>query len=263
MDSVRLEYLDGLATITLDRPERHNAFDDALIDELTQVLDEVGTHEDVSVVILTGAGRSFSAGADLGWMRRMADASEADNVRDAHALARLMRRLYELPKATIARVNGAAYGGGVGLVACCDIALADSQAKFGLTETRLGLVPAVISPYVMAAIGIRQARRYFLTAEIFDAHAAARIGLVHEVVATESLDAAVATQVELLRRAGPEAVVAAKRLAMRVAGLDADYLDRQDQENSALIARLRASDEGREGLAAFLSKRTPAWVATG
>lgn len=253
-----IEDAAGVRTLRLQRPTLHNAFDARLIAELTAALEQAGDDPAVRVVVLAGAGASFSAGADLQWMRGMAAASEAENRRDAEALARLMRTLDELPRPTLARVHGAAYGGGVGLVACCDIAIGSDQARFGLTESRLGLLPAVISPYVIAAIGARQARRWFASAETFDAATAQAIGLLHEVVPAEALDDALARQIRLLLAAGPQAVGAAKALVRDVAGChDRDRLDR---DNAALIARLRVSAEGQEGLSAFLDKRTPAWV---
>ena len=179
----------GVATLTLNRPERHNAFDDALIATITESLERLGADASVRAVVLRSTGKSFSAGADLEWMRRVAQYDEAANRADAAALARLMHTLDRLPKPTLALVQGAAYGGGVGLVACCDIAIASDSAKFALTEVRLGLIPAVISPYVIQAIGPRQARRYFTTAEIIPAARAAEIGLVHEVVPPAELDA--------------------------------------------------------------------------
>ncbi len=247
--------------LTLDRPGLHNAFDAGLIARLTAALEAAGADDGIRAVVLAGAGASFSAGADLNWMRDMASAGEAENREDALALARLMRTLDELPKPTIARVHGAAFGGGVGLVACCDIAIGVPAAKFGLTESRLGLLPAVISPYVVAAIGPRQARRYFTTAEVFDAAQALRIGLLHEVVEPAALDAAVERQVALLLRAGPVAAAAARRLVRDVA-LEPDR-DRLDRANANLIAALRVSAEGQEGLSAFLDKRRPAWTPDG
>ena len=250
----------GVLHLRMDRPALHNAFDAALIAELTAALAEAGGDASLRAVVLSGAGASFSAGADLNWMRGMAAAGEAENREDALALARLMRTLDELPKPTVARVNGAAFGGGVGLVACCDIAIGLAGAKFGLTESRLGLLPAVISPYVVAAIGPRQARRWFATAEIFDAAEALRIGLLHEVAAdVDALDRAVERQVALLLKAGPVASAAAKQLVRDVA-LQPDR-DLLDHANAALIAALRVSLEGQEGLSAFLDKRTPTWVA--
>ena len=258
-DSLLIERSGATLTLRLNRPDLHNAFDAGLIAELTAALRQAGNDPDVRVVVLAGEGRSFSAGADLHWMRGMAAASEADNRIDALALAALMRTLDELPKPTIARVQGAAFGGGVGLVACCDIAIGVDTARFGLTESRLGLLPAVISPYVVAAIGPRQSRRWFATAEQFDAAAALQMGLLHQVVAAGQLDAAVAGQVSLLQKAGPIAAASAKRLVSQVlASHDRDALD---AANADLIARLRVSAEGQEGLGAFLEKRSPGWAA--
>ncbi len=247
-----------VARLRLDRPDLHNAFDAGLIAALTAALEQVARDADVRAVVIEGAGASFSAGADLNWMRAMAGASEVENRDDAMALARLMRTLDELPKPTIARVHGAAFGGGVGLVACCDIAIGVPEAKFGLTESRLGLLPAVISPYVIAAIGPRQARRWFATAEIFDAEQAHRMGLLHEVAPAAELDAAVDRQIGLLLKAGPFAAADAKRLVREV--LAEPDRDRRDHDNATLIAALRVSTEGQEGLSAFLDKRPPAWV---
>ena len=256
-DSLSLRHDGPVARLRLDRPALHNAFDAELISALTSALEALASAADVRVVVLEGAGRSFSAGADLNWMRGMAHAGEAVNRADALALAGLMRTLDALPKPTIARVHGAAFGGGVGLVACCDIAIGTPEATFGLTESKLGLLPAVISPYVIAAIGPRQARRWFATAEIFDAAEAHRIGLLHQVVDAGLLDAAVQRQVDLLLKAGPIATVQAKSLVRRVAqGGDAAAID---ESNADLIARLRISEEGQEGLSAFLGKRKPAW----
>jgi methylglutaconyl-CoA hydratase len=257
-DSLLIERAGPVARLRLNRPELHNAFDAELIATLTSALDRLGTDRAVRVVVLEGAGASFSAGADLNWMRDMAVASEAANRDDALALARLMRCLDALPKPTIARVHGPAFGGGVGLVACCDIAIAAPEAKFGLTEARLGLLPAVISPYVVAAIGARHARRYFASAEIFDAAEAHRIGLLHEIVAADRLDAAIQRHIALLLKAGPIASASAKRLVADAARqADRDALD---AANAGLIARLRVSPEGQEGIGAFLEKRPPAWV---
>ena len=246
-----------VARLRLNRPALHNAFDAVLIAALTGALEAVANDGSVRVVVLEGDGASFSAGADLNWMRGMAAASEAANRDDALALARLMRTLDELPKPTIARVHGAAFGGGVGLVACCDIAIGAPEAKFGLTESKLGLLPAVISPYVIEAIGARQARRWFATAEIFDADTALAIGLLHAVVPADRLDAAVQRQIDLLLKAGPVAAAQAKALVRRVTA-HGDR-DRHDADNADLIARLRVSPEGQEGLGAFLDKRKPGW----
>jgi methylglutaconyl-CoA hydratase len=254
MSAIRIDLTGPVARLALARPDIHNAFDDALIAELTSALVALGADDAIRVVVLTGEGASFSAGADLGWMRRMAQASENDNREDARRLATLMRTLDELPKPTISRVNGAAFGGGVGLVACCDIAIGADAAKFGLTETKLGLVPAVISPYVIAASGARHARRLFLTAQLFDAREAERIGLLHRAVPAGELDAAVEAELDRLLAAGPLAVREAKALVRRIAR-GADH----DVANAELIARLRVSPEGQEGLAAFFDKRKPAW----
>ena len=258
--SVQIADHAGIRELRLNRPDVHNAFDDRLIAELTAALHAAGEDPSVRVVVLTGVGASFSAGADLHWMRGMATASEADNREDSLRLAALMRTLQFLPKPTIARVNGAAYGGGVGLIACCDIAIGVSTAKFGLTEVKLGLVPAVISPYVIAAIGLRHARRLFLTGEIFDADMAAQIGLLHQAVPAEYLDDTVHNALKLLAKAGPLAQREAKQLAFGMHGFTATEADRIDHENAALIARLRVSAEGQEGLGAFLDKRAPKWA---
>ena len=251
---------DGpVARLRMTRAQVHNAFDAGLIAELTAALDTVAADPSVRVLVLEAEGASFSAGADLNWMRGMAAASEAENLQDSLTLARLMRTLDELPKPTIARVQGAAFGGGVGLVACCDIAIGVPDAKFGLTESKLGLLPAVISPYVIAAIGARHARRYFASAEMFDAAEAQRIGLLHQEVPMEQLDDAVQRQIDLLLKAGPVASASAKALVRAVVA-HADGA-RHDADNAALIARLRVSPEGQEGLSAFLDKRKPQWIA--
>jgi methylglutaconyl-CoA hydratase len=259
--SLQLADRAGVRTIAMNRPQVYNAFDDGLIAELTDALAAAGRDPAVRAVVLTGAGASFSAGADLHWMRGMAKASEAENREDSLRLAALMRTLQFLPKPTVARVNGAAYGGGVGLVACCDIAIGVDGAKFGLTEVKLGLVPAVISPYVIAAIGLRQSRRLFLTGELFDAPTAQRIGLLHQCVPAQELDGAVDAVLAAFAKAGPVAQAEAKRLALRVAGQDQAQAERIDRENAELIARLRVSAEGQEGLGAFLDKRAAAWAA--
>ena len=257
-ENLLIHHHGGVARLTLHRPELHNAFDAGLVAALTAALQTLGGDDTVRVVVVEGAGASFSSGADLNWMRGMVTASEQANRDDALALARLMRTLDELPKPTIARVNGAAFGGGVGLVACCDIAIGAVTAKFGLTESRLGLLPAVISPYVIAAIGARQARRWFATGEIFDAGEAQRIGLLHDVVNATALDTAVQRQVELLLQAGPHAAGQAKALVRRVTA-HGDR-ERHDADNATLIAQLRVSAEGQEGLSAFLDKRKPSWT---
>ena len=257
-DALHLHRDGPVARLRMTRAQVHNAFDAGLVAGLTAALAEIAADAGVRVLVLEAEGPSFSAGADLNWMRGMAAASEAENREDSLALARLMRALDELPKPTIARVQGAAFGGGVGLVACCDIAIGVPEAKFGLTEAKLGLLPAVISPYVIAAIGARNARRYFASAEIFDAAEALRIGLLHQVVAAEQLDDAVQRQIDLLLKAGPVASASAKRLVRDVASHSDGA--RHDADNAALIAKLRVSPEGQEGLSAFLDKRKPHWT---
>jgi len=247
----------GVATLTLNRPELHNAFDDYLISQLTAELRRLEAETAVRVVVLAARGKSFSAGADLNWMRRMATYSEEQNLRDARSLAELMRTLNGLGKPTIAKVQGAAYGGGVGLVACCDIAIATDTATFCLSEVKLGLIPAVISPYVVSAMGARQARRYFLSAERFDAVEARRTGLVHDVVPAAELDSRVDELLNTLAGNGPAAMVAAKDLIQAVSDRPLD--DTVIEDTARRIATIRASREGQEGLNAFLSKRKPAW----
>jgi methylglutaconyl-CoA hydratase len=249
---------DGVARITLTRPEVHNAFNDTLIGELTSVLAGLGTDQRVRAVVLAAQGRSFSAGADLKWMQRTAAYSEAENLKDARALARLMRTLNDLAKPTVALVQGPAIGGGVGLVACCDIAIAAETAKFALSEVKLGLIPAVIAPYVIAAIGQRAARRYVLTAETFSAAEALHLGLVHKVVPDEALEDIGRHMVAALLTGGPSAQVAAKELILEVSGRPFD--DDLMEYTAERIAHLRAAEEAREGIAAFLQKRKPRWV---
>ena len=245
----------GVAHVSLDRPERHNALSGPLIGALHAALDELARDPAVRVVVLTGAGPSFCAGADIGEMRRASDAAPADNQRDAMRISELLHRLDTLPKPTLARVHGNAFGGAVGLVAACDIAIASELAVFSLSEVRLGLAPAMISPYVLRAIGPRQARRYFLTGERFSAATAERIGLVHQVVAAERLDATVSETVSDLLAGAPGAQAECKQLIRHVTG----YAAGPDPELAAWIARLRAAPEGREGLSAFLDKRPPSW----
>ena len=243
--------------MTLNRPEQHNAFDDGMIAELIELLGQLEQDDRVRVLVLRAAGKSFSAGADLNWMRRMADYDLAQNTDDAMQLAELMRRLNCFPKPTIALVQGAAYGGGVGLIACCDIAIASKQALFCLSEVKLGLIPAVISPYVIEAIGARAARRFMLTAERFSAEQACRLGLVHQVVEAQELDKTLDSMLEFLLAAGPAAQAAAKDLIRAVSNqpIDSDII----QNCAQRIARIRATSEAREGLDAFLEKRKPNW----
>ena len=258
--AIRFETHGSVASITLARPTVHNAFDDALIAELTAALQAADADASVRAVVLTGEGATFSAGADLGWMRRMAAASEQENLDDSLRLAALMRTLNFLSKPTIARVNGSAYGGGVGLVACCDMAIGVDTAKFSLSEVKLGLVPAVISPYVLAAIGPRHARRLFTGAEVIDAGEARHVGLLHTVTSPADLDATVDRTLHFWAKGGPIAQREAKALALRMAGMTPESAERIDRENAALIARLRVSPEGQKGLTAFLEKSAPEWV---
>lgn len=249
----------GVMTLTLNRPEVHNAFDDRLIAGLVEALQQAEQDPEVRVVVLTGAGKSFSSGADLNWMRAMAGYSEADNYEDALRLAELMAVLNGLSRPTVARVNGHAFGGGVGLVACCDIAIAAQHARFALSEVRLGLVPAVISPYVVAALGERQARRFFLTGETIAADTACRLGLVHEAVPHEQLDDAMAEIIAALLAGGPFALKACKELVASISHHGATASQTLRKRTAELIAQLRVSAEGQEGLAAFLEKRRPGW----
>ncbi len=248
----------GVATVTLNRPEKHNAFDDAVIAELRSAFDDLAGRDEVRVVVLASQGKSFSAGADLGWMKRMAEYDYDDNHRDAQALAGMLQALAALPQPTIARVQGAAYGGAVGLVSCCDMAVASEAASFCLSEVKIGLIPATISPYVIRAMGERAARRYFTTAERFDAAEAQRIGLVSEVAAADTLDESVEGLVSILLQNGPLAVRASKALVVDFAGREIS--PELIEDSCGRIARIRVSEEGQEGLAAFLNKRKPAWL---
>ncbi len=259
MTSLVIERQGPLGLVTMNRPERHNAFDDELIGELTEALRSMEAEEGIRVVVLSGAGKSFCAGADLNWMKRIAGFSMDENRRDAMGLAALMRTLAHLRKPTIARVHGAAYGGGVGLVACCDVAVASHATIFSLSEAKLGLVPAVISPYVIAAIGERAARRYFLSAERFDAAEARRLGLVHEVTAGEGeMDRKIGLIADAMLACGPAAQREAKELIRAVA--NRPVTSELIQDTAERIAKIRSSPEGREGVAAFLDKRRAAWV---
>ena len=257
-DTLQTEINQGVGTIRMNRPDVHNAFDDVLIATMSAELRRLDVLPEARVIVLAASGKSFSAGADLNWMRRMAKYSQEENLRDGMALAGLMRTLDEMRKPTIARVQGAALGGGVGLVACCDIAIASMEAVFSLSEVRLGLIPSVISPYVIAAIGEREARRYFLSAERFDAVEARRIGLVHDVVDGGALDEAVAKMAGYLLKGGPQALAAAKKLIADMSRRPMD--DSLSAETARRIAAIRVESEGQEGLAAFFEKRPPAWT---
>jgi len=256
--TLRVDVREGVALVTLARPEVHNAFDDRSIAELTQALAALDADDAVRAVVLLGEGKSFCSGADLNWMRRMASYTRDENLADASALARMLKTLHSLSKPTIARVHGAAYAGGVGLVACCDIAFASQDATFALSEAKIGLIPATISPYVIAAIGARHARRYFLSAERFTAAEAFRIGLVHEIYPIDELDARINDFLGALLLCGPRAQVEAKLLIRAVAARPID--DGVIADTAVRIARVRGSPEGKEGVAAFLEKRAAAWV---
>jgi methylglutaconyl-CoA hydratase len=258
VSGIAIERSGAKATLFLNRPERHNAFDDSLIGELDAALAELAAEPAVRIVLLAGKGKSFSAGADLAWMKRMASYGQAENEADAMALADMLHRLDSLPKPTIAIVQGAAMGGGAGLVAACDIAIAAEDAQFAFSEARLGLIPAAISPYVLAAIGARAARRYFLTAERFDARQALALGLVSAVLPGAGLAAEADRIADLLIANGPAAMAEAKRLVADVSGRPVDQALRA--ETARRIAERRASAEGREGVAAFLEKRKPSWA---
>ncbi|QKV54456.1 enoyl-CoA hydratase/isomerase family protein [Comamonas antarctica] len=259
MSTLHITYDAGVARITLARPEIRNAFSDVAIADITQAFLTVGARADVLAVVLAAEGPAFCAGADLNWMRRMADYTRDENRDDAGKLAEMLRVIYECPKPTLARVQGDVYAGGMGLVAACDMAVAADTAGFCLSEVKIGLIPATISPYVIRAMGARAAHRYFLTGERFDAAEAHRIGFVHEVAGAGALDEKVDAMLKPLLSAGPAAVRACKQLVIDVAereiepGLIAATVEG--------IATIRASAEGKEGVQAFLSKRKPSWLA--
>jgi len=250
---------DHIARITLSRPEVRNAFNDAVIQELKAAFEAVGARDDVRAVVLAAVGPAFCAGADLNWMRRMADYTREENVADAGQLAAMLKTIYECPKPTIAAVQGDVFAGGMGLVAACDMAVSVDKATYCLSEVKLGLIPATISPYVIRAMGARASHRYFLTAERFSAQEAHRIGFVHELVGAEALEAKVNELAQALVSASPAAVRACKRLVQDVAEreIDADLIAATVQG----IADIRASEQGREGVHSFLQKRKPAWLA--
>jgi methylglutaconyl-CoA hydratase len=252
---------NAVAIVVLNRPEVHNAFNETLIAELTAALRAMDRDPDVRAIVLAGAGESFCAGADLHWMKKMAAFSPAQNLADANALAAMLATLDTLSKPTIARVHGAVFGGGVGLVACCDIAIGTQDAMFSFSEARLGLIPATISPYIIEAIGVRAARRYFLSAERFTAAEAYRLGLLHDLALAEELDARVNELLGTLLTAGPHAQAECKALLRAIANRPVDA--RMIVDTAQRIARARRSPEGREGVAAFLAKRKAAWVPRG
>jgi methylglutaconyl-CoA hydratase len=258
MSVLTMSVQSGVQTITLSRPDVRNAFNDEVIAELKNAFLAVAHNSEVRCVVLAAEGPAFCAGADLNWMRRMADYTHAENLADAGELAAMLSAIYSCPKPTIARVQGDVVAGGVGLIAACDMVVSVDTAHFCLSEVKLGLIPATISPYVVRAMGARAAHRYFLTAERFDAHEAHRIGLVHEVVSPEALDAQVAEWVRALVSASPNAVKACKKLLHDVAEREINAtLIRQTVEG---IADIRASSEGKEGVQSFLQKRKPNWL---
>ena len=258
MAALSIRYDGPRATITLTQPEVRNAFSDEVIAEITAAFTEVGARSDVRCVVLAAEGPAFCAGANLNWMRRMADYTREENIQDAGKLAEMLRVIYTCPQPTIARVQGDVYAGGMGLVAACDMAVSVDTAGFCLSEVKLGLIPATISPYVIRAMGARAAHRYFLTAERFDAAEALRTGFVHAVVGADQLDAKVDELARALTSASPNAVRACKKLVMDVA--EREINARLIAATVEGIADIRASDEGREGVQSFLQKRKPAWL---
>jgi len=254
---LRVEIEGGVATVTLNRPEVHNAFNEEVVIELTAAFAAIATDASVRVTVLTGEGKSFSAGADLHWMKRMVEYSREENLRDADAMAEMFATIDRHPKPVIAKIRGAAIGGGTGLVAVADIPIAAEGTCFAFSEARLGIAPAVISPYVLARIGAAHARRYFLSGERFDAARASAIGLISEVVPADKLDERVTAVAQEIARCGPEAVTASKRL---IFDLDSTTPATARALTAELIATLRASAEGQEGMQSFLDKRSPSWI---
>lgn len=248
----------GVATVTMNRPDKHNAFNEALIGDLTEAFGHLGRNPFVRVVVLTGAGKSFSAGADLNWMQEMANYSTEANLADATRLADMLHALDSMPQPTVAKVNGAAYGGAIGLIGACDIAVAANDAVFGITEVRLGLIPSVIAPYVLRTVGPRHARRFALTGASFGAEEARHIGLVHEITKPKSLDSAVEIVVGTLLAGAPGAQTEVKALFRDIWELGRTG-DAVRADTAQRIASRRATDEAREGMAAFLGKRKPEW----
>lgn len=244
----------GVCTLSLNIPEKHNAFDDKLIASLRTILSEIEKDDGVRILVLTGKGGIFSSGADLRWMKAAAQHDEATNQKDSEALAKLMRTLYEYDKPTVARINGSAFGGALGLIACCDIAIAVRAAQFAFTEVRFGLVPAVIAPYIIKAIGERHARRLFLSGERFTSAEATKVNLVHQICDNNELDETIDKATDKLLKAGPLSVQACKCL---IRSLSPDF---SDESSARLIAQLRASKEGQEGMNAFFEKRPPSWA---
>ncbi len=257
--SLKISVTKHIGSITLNRSEVRNAFNDEVIAEITQAFTELGQRDDVRCIVLAADGTAFCAGADLNWMRRMADYSRQENLADAGKLAEMLRVIYECPKPTVARVQGDVYAGGMGLVACCDVAVSVDSAGYCLSEVKLGLIPATISPYVIRAIGSRASHRYFLSAERFSAQEALRLGFVHEVVFADLLDAKVEEITQALVKNSPNAVKVCKKLLQDVA--HAEISQPLIAKTVEGIAEIRSSSEGREGVSAFLSKRKPSWLA--
>lgn len=249
----------GIANVIMNRPEVHNAFNAEMIDELTTVFKALNEDKNIQVIILSANGKSFSAGADINWMKDMAQATEDENKTDSEKLAALMRTINFNAKATLAKIQGLALGGGVGLACCCDVVVAEESAKFGLTEAKLGLVPAVISPYVIDAIGTRKARRYFQTAEIFRADTAKELGIVSEVMVENQMDDWIEKQLDLLQETGPNAKEISKKLVMSVVGRTLPQQKKIDEYTTQVIAAVRVSAEGQQGLNAFLNKEKINW----
>ncbi|MGC3980914.1 MAG: enoyl-CoA hydratase-related protein [Steroidobacteraceae bacterium] len=250
----------GIATVMLNRPEKHNAFNAELIRTLSETLEQLEKRPDIRVMVITGAGTSFCAGGDLEHMQRMSQATDTENFSDALAVARCMRKLHEFSKPVIARINGHAFGGGVGLIACADIAIASSAARFALSEVKLGLAAATISPYVTAALGPRQTGRLLLTAEVMDAQRALQLGLIHRHIDAQQLDQAIEAEIQLLLQGGPQAQQASKALLREISTKTSEQSDVLMARTARVLTQLRSSDEGREGLSAFLEKRKPNWA---
>ena len=255
---VTLSISNGVAELVLNRPDKSNAFDASMISDLFEALRKIENDVEIRVVVLSGKGKHFSAGADLNWMRSMAEATYQENLEDARVLAILMDALYRCSKPTIARVQGSAFGGALGLICCCDIAIGASNSQFCLSEVKLGLVPAVISPYVNKCIGTRAMRRYTLTAELIDAAKACQIGILSEVVAPDCLDDHIAYLCQQLRNNSPTALTSAKSLLTLIQNTSID--EANQNYTSELIAKLRVSKEGQQGITAFLEKTTPPWI---
>ena len=260
-DQVLLTTIDnnGVARLTMNRPDVRNAFNEEVVNEICDIVGQLNADANVRAIVLTGAGKAFSAGADLNMMQRAAEYSSAENKDDARRLAHMLSSIYDSPKPTVALVNGPAMGGGIGLIAACDIAIGAEEAFFALSEVRIGLIPAVISPFVIQAIGPRQARRFFITGERFDAKTANQIGLLHETAPHAGLDDVLNTFLESLLACGPSAISETKALIRAVSGRTIDKGVMKDTADR--IARLRASDEGKEGISSFLEKRKPNWLA--